>query len=61
MRAIDSSRLAFFLSESRKISLDMVIDTMYQTGKDIHTKYRETGIGGLALLYQKIKGTEEKE
>ncbi len=61
MRAIDSSRLAFFLSESRKISLDMVIDTMYQTGKDIHTKYRETGIGGLALLYQKIKGEEEKE
>ena len=56
MRSLDSSRLAFFLSESRKISLDMVIDTMFQTGKDIHTKYRETGIGGLALLYQKIQG-----
>jgi L-serine deaminase len=34
----------------------MVIETMYQTGKDIHTKYRETGIGGLAQLYTKIKG-----
>ncbi|MBN2503743.1 MAG: L-serine ammonia-lyase, iron-sulfur-dependent, subunit alpha [Bacilli bacterium] len=55
MRALDSSRLAYFLSESRMISLDMVIDTMYQTGKDIHTKYRETGSGGLALLYQKLK------
>ncbi|HOP57245.1 MAG TPA: L-serine ammonia-lyase, iron-sulfur-dependent, subunit alpha [Bacillota bacterium] len=60
LRATDSSRLAFFLSQSRKISLDMVIDTMYQTGKDIHTKYRETGIGGLALLYQKIKDEKEQ-
>jgi len=58
LRAFDACRLAFFLSESRKISLDMVIDTMYQTGKDIHTKYRETGSGGLALLYTKIKKRE---
>jgi len=56
LRAIDACGLSFFLSESRKISLDMVIETMYQTGKDIHTKYRETGIGGLAQLYTKIKG-----
>ncbi len=55
MRAVDCYVLASFTSASRKISLDMVIDTMYQTGKDIHTKYRETGTGGLALLYQKIK------
>jgi len=58
LRAIDACGLAFFLSKSRKISLDMVIETMYLTGKDIHTKYRETGIGGLALLYTKIKGEE---
>jgi len=58
LRAIESCRLAYFLATSRKISLDMVIDTMYQTGKDIHNKYRETGIGGLALLYTKIKTQE---
>lgn len=58
LRAFDACRLAFFLYESRKISLDMVIDTMYQTGKDIHNKYRETGIGGLAVLYTKIKKQE---
>lgn len=60
MRAIDACGLAFFLAESRKISLDMVIDTMYRTGQDIHTKYRETGIGGLALLYGKIKNEGNK-
>ncbi|MDD3841960.1 MAG: L-serine ammonia-lyase, iron-sulfur-dependent, subunit alpha [Candidatus Izemoplasmatales bacterium] len=58
LRAIDNCRLAYYLSESRKISLDMVIDTMYQTGQDIRTKYRETGSGGLALLYAKIKKRE---
>lgn len=59
LRAIDACGLAFFLSDSRKISLDMVIETMYQTGKDIHTKYRETGIGGLATLYTKIAEGKE--
>jgi len=55
LRAIDACSLAYFLSESRKISFDMVVETMYQTGKDLHTKYRETGIGGLAQYYSKIK------
>jgi len=59
LRAIDACGLSFFLSDSRKISLDMVIETMYQTGKDIHTKYRETGIGGLATLYTKIAEGKE--
>ncbi len=61
MRALDASRLAFFLFESRMISLDMVIETMYQTGKDIHTKYRETGTGGLALLYQQLKNRKGQQ
>lgn len=61
LRGIDACRLAYFLTASRKISLDMVIDTMYQTGKDIHNKYRETGIGGLALLYTKLKKQEGGE
>ncbi len=51
MRAINAMSLANFLSGSRKISLDLVIKTMYETGKDMHHHYRETSIGGLAKLY----------
>ena len=51
MRAINSLRIANFLTETRKISLDMVIRTMYETGRDISTRYRETAEGGLAKYY----------
>ena len=51
MRAINAMSLANFLSGSRKISLDMVIKTMYETGKDLSHLYRETSAGGLAKLY----------
>ena len=53
MRAINAVSLANFLSGSRKISLDMVIKTMYETGKDLLSHYRETSRGGLAKLYNK--------
>ena len=52
MRAINALSLANFLSETRKISFDMVVQTMYETGRDLHFGYRETSIGGLAKLYQ---------
>ena len=51
MRAINAVCLATFLTDTRKISLDLVIRTMYQTGIDLHGKYRETSTGGLAKLY----------
>lgn len=51
MRAINAVNLANFLADSRKISLDLVIKTMYETGKDISCRYRETSEGGLAKLY----------
>ncbi len=51
MRAINAVNLANFLSGSRKISLDMVIRTMYETGKDLSHHYRETSTGGLAKHY----------
>ena len=51
MRAINAINLASFLSDSRKISLDLVIRTMYETGKDLSHHYRETATGGLAKLY----------
>ncbi len=53
MRAINAMSLANFLSGSRKISLDLVIKTMYETGKDLSHLYRETSAGGLAKLYRK--------
>ena len=53
MRAINAASLAYFLSDSRKISFDLVVQTMYETGKDLHRSYRETAEGGLAKLYQK--------
>ena len=53
MRAINAVNLANFLSGSRKISLDLVIKTMYETGKDLLSHYRETSRGGLAKLYKK--------
>ncbi len=52
MRAINAMSLANFLSGTRKISLDLVIKTMYETGKDLSKRYRETSEGGLAKLYK---------
>ncbi len=52
MRAINALSLAGFLSDTRKISFDTVVETMYETGKDISHRYRETGKGGLAKLYE---------
>ncbi len=51
MRAINAVSLANFLYGSRKISLDLVIKTMYETGKDMSRLYRETAAGGLAKHY----------
>ncbi len=51
MRAINAVNLANFLTDSRKISYDMVVATMYKTGKDMSRIYRETAEGGLAKAY----------
>ena len=52
MRAINALSLANFLSGTRKISFDVVVRTMYQTGRDMSSKYRETADGGLAAMYR---------
>ncbi len=51
MRAINAVSLANFLTGTRKISFDMVVKTMYETGKDLASPYRETAQGGLAKLF----------
>ena len=52
MRAMNCVSIARFLADTRKISFDNVVDTMYRTGKDISPLYRETSEGGLARLYE---------
>ena len=54
MRAINALSLANFLTATRKVKFDTVVDTMYQTGKDLQHKYRETSEGGLAVNYKAL-------
>ncbi len=52
MRALESAELAKILTGTRKISFDLVVKTMYETGRDINARYRETSEGGLAAYYK---------
>ncbi|PKF62722.1 L-serine ammonia-lyase [Psychromonas sp. psych-6C06] len=49
MKAINASRMAMRRQSAPHVSLDKVIETMYETGKDMNAKYRETSQGGLAI------------
>lgn len=51
MRAINALSLANFLADSRKISFDLIVKTMYNTGRDLLNSYKETSSGGLAKYY----------
>ena len=53
MRALNAVNLADFLADSRMISFDMIVETMYETGKDLKVIYRETSEGGLAKQFKK--------
>lgn len=53
LRALDSATLALFLTSSRKVSFDTVVETMYETGKDLSQAYKETSLAGLAKHYKK--------
>ena len=55
-RAIDASNLAHMLVGTRTISFDMVVRTMYETGRSINKAFRETSEGGLARLYSRNAG-----
>ncbi len=49
IKAINASRLALQGDGEHKVSLDKVIKTMRETGRDMMTKYKETSRGGLAV------------
>ena len=53
MRAFDSFCIAYYLSPMRKISFDTIVQTMYETGKDLNSKYLETARGGIAKNYKR--------
>ncbi len=55
MRALNCVSLATFLTHTRKISFDTVVNTMYQTGRDLRKEYRETSEGGLAKTFPNKK------
>ncbi len=50
--ALVAAELSRVLSGTRKISFDTVVKTMYETGKDMSARYRETSEGGLAAYYR---------
>lgn len=53
LRAIDAAKLSSYLNNSdSKISFDLVVETMLDTGKDLSYRYRETSEGGLAKNYK---------
>jgi L-serine dehydratase len=49
IKAINAASLALDGDGTHRVSLDQAIETMRQTGRDMHWKYRETSRGGLAL------------
>jgi len=49
VKAINASRLALRGDGQHKVSLDKVIKTMWETGNDMKSKYKETARGGLAV------------
>jgi len=49
VKAINAARLALQGDGTHKVSLDKVIKTMWRTGADMSSKYKETARGGLAV------------
>jgi L-serine dehydratase len=49
VKAVNAARMALMGDGQHKISLDKVIQTMKQTGRDMNTIYKETSLGGLAV------------
>ena len=51
VKAINAARMALRGDGRHTVSLDAAIETMRQTGADMHSKYKETSLGGLAVNY----------
>lgn len=51
MRAMNSCNLSFFLSDTQRISFDIAVRTMFETGTSMNRRFLETSEGGLAKMY----------
>jgi len=51
-KALECAVYAMFSDGGHKISFDNAVETMEETGRDIQSAYRETGIGGLAKSWK---------
>ena len=50
IKAINAAELALDTDPADvKVPLDKVVNTMWETAKDMHTNYKETSKGGLAI------------
>ena len=49
VKAINAARMALLADGQHYVSLDKVIKTMRETGRDMKLKYKETARGGLAV------------
>ena len=53
MQAVNCLSLSYFLADTQRITLDMVIRTMYETGISMNARFRETSEGGLAKMFSR--------
>lgn len=49
IKAVNAARMAMQNTTGHRVTLDQVIKTMYDTGMDMQSRYKETSLGGLAL------------
>ena len=57
VRAVDCAAYALLSDGQHIVSFDEVVRTMWETGRDMHSSYRETAQGGLAKIHlQRLKG-----
>lgn len=52
VRAVDCAAYALLSDGQHIVSFDEVVRTMWETGRDMNARYRETAAGGLAKIYQ---------
>jgi len=49
VKAVNAARMAMHEVTGHKVSLDQVIRAMYETGRDMQSRYKETALAGLAI------------
>eukprot|EP01071_Lankesteria_metandrocarpae_P005785 Lankesteria_metandrocarpae@DN4128_c1_g1_i1.p1 len=61
VKAVTACRLALKGDGRHEVSFDSCVETMYRTGLDMQSKYRETSTGGLALYARRPQHYQKAE